>query len=236
MTGRSMEFPNHSILLNRSGRRSALLSLSGICLMLLSGCQCLWIHFSYIESLDQCQSKFHAWHEARTAWSEYSHHCDEEVPHRSHFKLGFLDGFSDVATGGNGCLPSIPPQKYWKYCYETAEGRLKINAYFQGFSTGVQMALETGHARSPRLPTSQSTYANLNCPTCPTASFETLTGMSPEGPQPIPEDLLIPSVPPSEANGFTLPHQGAPVPGQIAPLLNPFGQVPRADQLIAPEL
>ena len=60
------------------------------------------------------------------------------------FKAGFIAGYHNVAGGGNGCPPSLPPRKYWSWKYQTPEGQCKVNAWFEGYPHGARAAEEDG--------------------------------------------------------------------------------------------
>ena len=60
------------------------------------------------------------------------------------FKDGFIHGYLDVATGGDGCTPSLAPSKYWGWRYQSPHGQTAVNAFFQGFPIGAKAADEDG--------------------------------------------------------------------------------------------
>jgi hypothetical protein len=68
--------------------------------------------------------------------------CDQ--PQFDAFGEGFRAGYQDVASGGSGCVPAIPPRKYWTWKYQTAEGQAKVAAWFAGYPYGAQAAQEEG--------------------------------------------------------------------------------------------
>lgn len=170
-----------------------------ICFASLCGCQCKQCidnQLAYCEPLDNACLSSHAWLSAHWAWQHHETMCVKDDPHKRYFKHGFVDGFYNVATGGAGCLPAIPPRKYWKSCYETPEGHLKVCAYFQGYSRGVQVAYESGKSRSTRLSSSLPNYLKTsapNCPTCPSLyDASPAMEMAPEPNGMIPPPPLMP--------------------------------------------
>ena len=68
--------------------------------------------------------------------------CDREF--ESHFKQGFCDGYSDVCNGGDGYVPAVPPEAYWSYQYQSAEGAKCVNTWFKAYPLGVKAAREDG--------------------------------------------------------------------------------------------
>lgn len=64
--------------------------------------------------------------------------------YESEFKAGFAAGYRDIAQGGDGCTPSLPPRKYWSWRYQSAEGQAKVAAWFSGFPHGARAAEEDG--------------------------------------------------------------------------------------------
>lgn len=96
----------------------------------------------------------------------------------SAFREGFIDGYHNVAQGGNGCQPAIPPRKYWSWKYQTAEGQCKVQAWYQGWSYGAKAAEEDGIGFYREIQVSGALEQSLrqhgygvadpNCPNCPT--------------------------------------------------------------------
>ena len=60
------------------------------------------------------------------------------------FKAGFLAGYANIASGGDGCTPSLPPRQYWSWRFQSPEGQAKVNAWFSGFPEGARAAEEDG--------------------------------------------------------------------------------------------
>jgi hypothetical protein len=78
---------------------------------------------------------------ARQAWYERADHFVGE-PHLAVFGAGFRSGYADVAAGGSGCPPPLPPRKYWSWQYQTPEGQAKVAAWFSGYPHGARAAEE----------------------------------------------------------------------------------------------
>ncbi len=49
-----------------------------------------------------------------------------------------------VADGSDGCTPSFPPNTYWGWRYQSAEGQAKVAAWFSGYPHGARAAEEDG--------------------------------------------------------------------------------------------
>jgi hypothetical protein len=82
-----------------------------------------------------------AW--ARQAWKlRYPEYMSE--PYVDHFGAGFRAGYIDVASGSNGCTPTLPPRHYWSWRYQTPEGQGKVAAWFSGYPHGARAAEEDG--------------------------------------------------------------------------------------------
>lgn len=75
------------------------------------------------------------------------------------FRSGYVQAYVDVAIGGSGALPPVPPERYWKACRRDPEGHQKATDWFAGYAAGSQNALgSTWHAYNT-VPASASTAA-----------------------------------------------------------------------------
>ena len=61
-------------------------------------------------------------------------------PYGDHFRNGFRAGYSDIASGGDGFVPALPPDDYRGYEYQSADGSKCVNAWFEGYPAGVAAA------------------------------------------------------------------------------------------------
>ncbi len=57
------------------------------------------------------------------------------------FQDGYRRAFVDVALGGDGQVPSVPPERYWSTCYRTAVGHQLAQDWFAGYVCGAGRAL-----------------------------------------------------------------------------------------------
>lgn len=64
--------------------------------------------------------------------------CDR--PYEEHFQNGFCAGYADVAGGGDGYVPALPPDDYRSYEFQSADGAKCVNAWFEGYPAGVAAA------------------------------------------------------------------------------------------------
>lgn len=90
---------------------------------------------------------------AARAWSEVKH-CYFDLPCRHDFECGFKRGYTDRASGLNGCPPALPPRKYWRAKLMGPEAMNRANAWFDGYRHGVVVAEQDGNADLARVPTS----------------------------------------------------------------------------------
>ena len=56
------------------------------------------------------------------------------------FEFGFQQAFIDIANGGSGALPTIPPPRYWTAAYRTTWGHHKAQQWFEGYQAGASAA------------------------------------------------------------------------------------------------
>ncbi len=70
---------------------------------------------------------------ANQAFGSYEATQGAPIPCRNHFADGFKAGYLDVANGGKGCPPVVPPKRYWSACYMTPKGQQAAQQWFAGF-------------------------------------------------------------------------------------------------------
>lgn len=96
-----------------------------------------------------------AW--AARAWHLRKHHfCKEK--YLDDFCAGFRAGYVDVASGSNGCTPAFPPQEYWGWKYQSAEGQGRVAAWFSGYPHGARAAEEDGVGHFTQIQMSSGIY------------------------------------------------------------------------------
>lgn len=96
---------------------------------------------------------------AEKGWLHWSR-CYSGIENKHHFAKGFKEGYQNILEGGKGCQPTLPPRWYWKPCYQSAAGRCKIAAWFDGFSHGAVAAQQDGYGNLQQLPISPTAKAN----------------------------------------------------------------------------
>lgn len=90
---------------------------------------------------------------AERAWiKRKQRYCNYQ--YQQEFKDGFITGYLSVANGGDGCTPTIAPEKYWGWAYQTPHGQAAISNFFQGFPFGAKAAEEDGIGYWSAIPTS----------------------------------------------------------------------------------
>ena len=110
---------------------------------LLSGCHALtrtktdaWPEVrEYCRGLDEMHARHQATRRAVVALRRRhpSAGCD--------FRSGFVQAYVDVALGGSGATPPIPPERYWKSCDRDPEGHCEAADWFAGYAAGGRQAL-----------------------------------------------------------------------------------------------
>ncbi|WP_068142098.1 hypothetical protein [Roseimaritima ulvae] len=85
------------------------------------------------------------WHEQK--------HCFENQPHLKHFADGYIAGYEAVAAGSDGCTPTIAPEAYWGWRYQSPEGQAKVAAWFAGYPQGAKAAEVDGLGNWSEIPT-----------------------------------------------------------------------------------
>jgi hypothetical protein len=174
----------------------------------LTGCTPLRGLREYVEYNDACNDFVMGWRNsawARQAWHERKHMYVGE-PQFVAFGQGFRDGYADVASGSSGCVPPLPPRRYWTWQYQTGEGQAKVAAWFAGYPHGAKAAQEDGAGNFQQIQVSHLIEAEYSadfragkCPDCDPSQIlggEAIELLPPEGnskmaplPTPIPAPM-----------------------------------------------
>ena len=77
---------------------------------------------------------------SRRAYTLRYGNCNQ--PYSEHFRNGFCAGYEDVANGGDGYVPALPPEDYRSYEYQSSDGAKCVAAWFKGYPAGVAAARE----------------------------------------------------------------------------------------------
>jgi hypothetical protein len=126
---------------------------------------------------------------AKHAWEEFnSCQCESFT---SDYACGWNAGYYDVATGGTGCSPVVPPKRYWKPPVFCEHDPSKRDDWYCGFANGAACAQSQPdfHYVKPCLPQA--------C--CPAQDFR-IAPSSIEQPS---NPSHVPSIPEMDASGTT---------------------------------
>lgn len=154
---------------------------------------------------------------AHEAWAGVRE-CYEDLPCRVDFEKGFKRGYSDRASGLNGCPPALPPRRYWRAKLMGHEAIERANAWFDGYRHGVVVAEQDGNADLARVPTSVPPV-----PHCQNETFESSIsspiGSSPSEYMNIPTEIAPEPMVPDSTNPQpgTKENQRGPASGSEPP-------------------
>lgn len=70
------------------------------------------------------------------------------------FQFGYQQAYIDIANGGSGALPAVPPSRYWAAPYRTTWGHHKARDWFIGYEAGATSAKCCMPANTLSVPTS----------------------------------------------------------------------------------
>jgi hypothetical protein len=91
------------------------------------------------ESTSNCVT----WMQARSAYRCAA--CPPDCRHaEKHYARGWRQGYIDVAQGGEGCAPPLPPDCYQSCVYQCSEGQAAIRSWYCGYQDGAQAAFACG--------------------------------------------------------------------------------------------
>jgi hypothetical protein len=158
-------------------------------LMMSTGCL-----YEIRDEIIDCEFKLKNCCEAHAAWKQCAP-VYKSMEHCKHFRKGFIAGYVDVSFGANGCPPSLPPACYWKACHGNADGKAKVNAWFDGYSHGALAAEADGIAEANRIVTRGGRNTNGHSMEVLPPTETTEPAMTPheiESPPPYPSTELPP--------------------------------------------
>ena len=116
----------------------ACISYAGLFCLALSGCA----------GLDDCRYESTQKLRAIAAYRDCGAPACERYPHD--YKLGFLDGFYTISTGGPDCPPLVAPSRYWKPGQVIGDCDNRRHSYYHGWQDGASRAScypDTHHLR-----------------------------------------------------------------------------------------
>ena len=198
---------------------------------LCAGCQSLLQEAN--DTLICTRNEVDAWH----AWKYYRTACPDESWYPHHYGKGFRAGYRDVANGGDGCPPTLPPSCYWSVCYQNPAGQQKVQEWFRGFVFGANAARVDGVADYNQIMTSERLFGRCGPQTSPSNVHyvDHGSGWSSDGssmsPSPTPTPMqTYPDEPPG-APGAEIPVE--PYFPEPTPQ-SPPGQTPTGPQALTP--
>lgn len=103
------------------------------------------------------------------------------------YREGFVQAYEDIAKGGNGVVPAVPPKRYWKSRYRSPQGRMDAYQWFAGYESGANMAFADGVAEYRAIPSSFDYEYACGYQICPAGCQSAPAYASPEQLTPIPE-------------------------------------------------
>jgi len=188
-----------------------------------SGCLSLQEHVN--ETLLCARNCSDSWH----AWRCYQTACPDNPDYPHHYGKGFRQGYRDVAAGGNGCPPTLPPSCYWSVCYQSPAGQAKVQEWFRGYVFGANAAQIDGVADFNTIMTSARLFGRCGPQAAPGDIHYTDhgSGWSSDGSQMSPM-----STPATDGNPPALP--GADIPSKpyfpepAPPSSEPKAQLPES--------
>jgi hypothetical protein len=102
----------------------------------LRGCGC------YVPFLDNLYTKERAKASARRSFYHYQRQSGHRLS--ADFQAGFCQAYCDLALGGNGKTPPLPPPCYWRAQYRTPAGHACVQQWFEGYAAGAIQAENDG--------------------------------------------------------------------------------------------
>lgn len=136
-----------------AGFTAAALWAVAIASLLSSGCTSYGggYNSNWCDSFNHCSNEcctdqlFCGWRDyvwAKRAFYQRYPHCQRL--HSAHFRRGFMAGYTAICAGEDEYTPAVPPEDYWGYKYQNAEGSQIVGAWFEGYPEGVKAATEDG--------------------------------------------------------------------------------------------
>jgi hypothetical protein len=107
-----------------------------------TGCHNSYQGYRYNHCLDKYLARKRASIQAWYVWRQ----CADQCPcgRIRDYRRGFIDGYCGVALGGDGCAPVVPPNRYWGWRYQDADGAECVAAWYEGHPAGVAAAMQAG--------------------------------------------------------------------------------------------
>lgn len=181
------------------------LRAAALVLPVLAGAGCQSLFQDANDTLVCARDYSDSWH----AWKYYRTACPDEYWYPHHYGKGFRAGYRNVASGGDGCPPTLPPSCYWSVCYQNAAGQQKVQEWFRGFVFGANAARVDGVADYNQILTSERLFGRCGPQTSPADVhyFDHGSGWSSDGNHMTPTPTPAPNTPvtPPSAPGAEIP-------------------------------
>gem|GEM_PF-1778041 len=144
----------------------------------------------------------HVW--SKRAWYQQRHLFVSHA-HVKDFGKGFQAGYNEVANGGDGCVPVLPPREYWSWRYQSPEGQGKTAAWFEGYPLGAAAAdkdgianwghIQTGYTADSKSIRGRANYVRIREELLKKEMRGEAEEVNPPGPSATVPGVLPPSVP-----------------------------------------
>ncbi|HVJ83242.1 MAG TPA: hypothetical protein VNC50_19405, partial [Planctomycetia bacterium] len=137
---------------------------------------------------------------ARAAWRNQGG-AFQYAAHPVHFREGFIAGYSDIASGGDGCPPALPPKCYWSVAFQNPSGQERVKAWFDGWREGVAAAKRDGVASYGTVYVPEEYRNRGPDPNCPGGNCGNRVIVAPH-PSPVPATGAAPAPPAPPVNNY----------------------------------
>lgn len=98
-----------------------------------------------------------------------------------HYADGFEQAFVDLAEGGDGSIPPIPPKRYWNAEFRCPAGSGCAQDWFVGYEAGVAAAGATVPCPHPVIPVSGNAWLAVPAPNDYSRRHQNTAVHSPDG-------------------------------------------------------
>jgi hypothetical protein len=169
-----------------------------------------------------------SWH----AWIHYRSNCPDESYYPHHYGKGFRAGYRDVASGGEGCPPTLPPSCYWSVCYQNPAGQQKVQEWFRGWVYGANAARIDGVSDFNTIMTSERLFGRCGPQQAPSDVhyIDHESGWSSDGNPQTPTPATVPSTDHPLAPGAEIPSEPY-FPNAAPDLSEPKAEAPQRELL-----
>jgi hypothetical protein len=100
-----------------------------------------WFCFGRHAKYCRCWDNFLTTEEARCLAKSDLRKFDDGQCLSCDYRLGFEQAYVDVARGGSGQVPALPPAQFWKVCARDPKGHARAQQWFAGYAAGAPRAV-----------------------------------------------------------------------------------------------